>query len=617
MRTGAWFVVLTTYIYIALEWLFFFTKPSSLSSKPLPDQIQSLLVSPLALLLIAASLYFVCMLAWFLLKPLTRKSNILLVLPAAAIATVLTILLIDNFTLTVLDTGIRSTKDHQPIVWMIFIVVFFVCWVRWLYRKLNAASSVSRVQLAALPALSILTAVGFVAVNGIEKQVSVTATDVKHRPNIIFFASDGIQSSHVSLYGYGRDTTPVLQSISSNALVVHNTIANAGRTTGSVTAMLTGRYPTTTKVIFPPHTLDGTAVHQHLPAILNKLGYQSFQESVRYYADGPDLNMQEAFDHANGRAIAHTPQIVPRSLTIALDATIAFSKTLFNRVQDRALHLLGVRAMSNAFDVVNPENIAKVYGTTDDERLIRFRDFIEQSTAPVFAHIHLMGTHCCHYFPRKRTFSASHSIQTAQNILDFYDDAILNSDILFGRFLRILEQSGKLENTVVIYSSDHTREWRTHQSVPLLIRFPDGAHAGAKFGNNQLIDIAPTVLDYLDIPVPDWMEGHSLLLDPESKRDLFSIDSVNRKKVEARHQTLTQLIGAGPPRYGIRTVSLTRCRQTFRLDIETGEMTEELFQSSVEICDDRLDSAEAGKRLTEHLIQRGIDAANRVTPASL
>ena len=41
--------------------------------------------------------------------------------------------------------------------------------------------------------------------------------------------------------------------------------------------------------------------------------------------------------------------------------------------------------------------------------------------------------------------------------------------------------------------------------------FPDGKHAGRTRVNVQNLDIAPTLLEYLGLPKPDWMEGRSIL----------------------------------------------------------------------------------------------------------
>ena len=97
----------------------------------------------------------------------------------------------------------------------------------------------------------------------------------------------------------------------------------------------------------------------------------------------------------------------------------------------------------------------------------------------------------------------------------------------FGRLVAALTERGLDKNTLVIFTSDHGEEfnehgrvgWHSHSlfdellRVPLVIRFPDGAHAGRRVDKLvRLLDAAPTVLDVLDLPVASSFEGHSVRL---------------------------------------------------------------------------------------------------------
>ncbi|MCP5042613.1 MAG: sulfatase-like hydrolase/transferase, partial [bacterium] len=80
-------------------------------------------------------------------------------------------------------------------------------------------------------------------------------------------------------------------------------------------------------------------------------------------------------------------------------------------------------------------------------------------------------------------------------------------------------------NTLVIFTSDHGEEFYEHNSlghghsvydellkVPLILRLegvlPEGLRIGAPV---ELLDLAPTILDLLGQPIPDSMQGQSLL----------------------------------------------------------------------------------------------------------
>ena len=58
--------------------------------------------------------------------------------------------------------------------------------------------------------------------------------------------------------------------------------------------------------------------------------------------------------------------------------------------------------------------------------------------------------------------------------------------------------------------------------VPLIMHWPSDAagHAAREDRPGGLIDVAPTVLDFLHIPAPSSFEGHSLLDESRPRGDL-------------------------------------------------------------------------------------------------
>jgi arylsulfatase A-like enzyme len=74
--------------------------------------------------------------------------------------------------------------------------------------------------------------------------------------------------------------------------------------------------------------------------------------------------------------------------------------------------------------------------------------------------------------------------------------------------------------------------------VPLLMRFPGGGAAGTRVaGVARQIDILPTVLDYLALPVPTGLPGRSLLSSLEDGRgrpiDALAETGLGRQSVAA------------------------------------------------------------------------------------
>lgn len=117
-------------------------------------------------------------------------------------------------------------------------------------------------------------------------------------------------------------------------------------------------------------------------------------------------------------------------------------------------------------------------------------------------------------------------------VKDYYA-TLVAVDESVGRVLTALQETAKLDQTAVLYTSDNGffhGEWRAFDKrfmhepsirVPLLVRYPKLVKPGALCDRMVLnIDIAPTVLDLAGVSVPASMHGRSvvpLLKGDESK----------------------------------------------------------------------------------------------------
>ncbi|MEY2427507.1 MAG: hypothetical protein QOJ40_392 [Verrucomicrobiota bacterium] len=94
-----------------------------------------------------------------------------------------------------------------------------------------------------------------------------------------------------------------------------------------------------------------------------------------------------------------------------------------------------------------------------------------------------------------------------------------------GRILKVLEDSGQLDNTLIIFTSDEGYFYGEHGlsverrlayeesiRIPLLMRYPKLIAPNTSLGQLALnIDIAPTLLEIGGVPVPQNMHGRSLV----------------------------------------------------------------------------------------------------------
>lgn len=106
-----------------------------------------------------------------------------------------------------------------------------------------------------------------------------------------------------------------------------------------------------------------------------------------------------------------------------------------------------------------------------------------------------------------------------------YDGEVAYADAQVGRLLETLSELGVDDDTVVLVTSDHGEGLDDHgetghglflydttQRVPLILRLPDGRGAGEVVGEQvRLIDVAPTLLELLEVDVPERFRGSSLV----------------------------------------------------------------------------------------------------------
>lgn len=111
-----------------------------------------------------------------------------------------------------------------------------------------------------------------------------------------------------------------------------------------------------------------------------------------------------------------------------------------------------------------------------------------------------------------------------QRYMRDYAKVVKSLDDNVGRLLEELEKEGLLENTLVVYDSDQGFYMGEHgwfdkrfmyeesMRTPLIMRLPEGFERRGDITQLvQNIDYAPTFLDFAGLPVPEDMQGVSLL----------------------------------------------------------------------------------------------------------
>jgi membrane-anchored protein YejM (alkaline phosphatase superfamily) len=183
------------------------------------------------------------------------------------------------------------------------------------------------------------------------------------------------------------------------------------------------------------------------------------------------------------------------------------------------------------FDGANSE-----YGVNDDRSVFEgLRRVPAFHGTPAFFHFHLMSVHVVgdkqtqfrRYEPARamylgQVFNTDDDRLASSNN---YDNGILQADAMIQDIFAELGRKGYLANSVVVVVADHGEGLGEHGldkvghsvylyqeyiRIPLLI-YDDAAARYRSLSRASQVDVAPTVVDRLGLPVPRTWEGRSLL----------------------------------------------------------------------------------------------------------
>jgi arylsulfatase A-like enzyme len=276
--------------------------------------------------------------------------------------------------------------------------------------------------------------------------------------DVLLITVDALRADHVGAYGYPRPVTPNIDRLAARGVRFERAYAQAPHTSFSTTSMLTGRYyPTLTRL---QAAGDATSSAEDvLPFHLRRYGWKTaaFYPPAVFYVEADKLRAFEA-----------------------------------NHFQ---------------FEYV------KVEYMDAHARLSQIAQYFEEEKpSRVFMWVHFFEPH--------EPYERWEGHDFGQRDIDRYDSEIAYTDGAVGRLLAYFEKNRP--RTIVILTADHGEAFDEHKAryhgsslydeqirVPLIIAAP-GLAAQAVPGPVEMVDIAPTVLGLLDIPIPVRMRGTDL-----------------------------------------------------------------------------------------------------------
>jgi len=273
--------------------------------------------------------------------------------------------------------------------------------------------------------------------------------------SVVLVTIDALRADHLGAYGYTRRTTPHLDALAREGVVFDAAYAPTPHTSYSLLSLMTGKY-------MRPLLLQGVAADSDLWALLlRKYGYKTaaFYPPAVFFIDRPKFM---AFESAH------------------------FGFEYF-----------------------------KVEFAEGPPRVQQVESYLTSLPAggPLFLWLHLFGPH------EPYEEQPGHAFGPAD--VDRYDSEIAAADETLSRVVQLVR--GRDPSAIVIVTADHGEEFGDHGGryhgttvyeeqvrVPLIVAGP-GLPAGRRVGAAvQTIDLLPTVLSSMKIPVPPRLRGRDL-----------------------------------------------------------------------------------------------------------
>jgi len=303
---------------------------------------------------------------------------------------------------------------------------------------------------------------------GLDGSSGARSRSVQYRDfNVVIYLIDAVRADHLDAYGYDRKTAPTITRLADEGVKFTRCFAQDTWTKSSVSSLFTGTTSWLHGVLEDGDIVPNCFVT--LAEILRAHRYATGSVAQNGYP-GPITNLARGFSY--------------------------FERPLYDQETQWFVH---------TFDLAH--------------------EFVQKhKDRPFFLYVHTLEPHAP-YEPPEPYAKMFTGPEGKPREIDMYDGDIAWADANLLEFITALKKLDLWDRTLFIVIADHGEGFNEHGMkehggtpynelihVPLVMRLP-GVLPEGKAGdqNVQLIDIAPTILDVLNIPVPGHFEGATLL----------------------------------------------------------------------------------------------------------
>jgi hypothetical protein len=391
------------------------------------------------------------------------------------------------------------------------------------------------------------------------------------RPNIVVLLFDTWSASHLPFYGYPRNTMLNLTRFLDRATVYHSHYSTANFTSPSTASILTSRYPWQHRAF----NLNGEIIKDEVPNNIfsaleespyTRMGFS--QNPLAEYIIDQFSQHIEQFPRADASALVDyfiSDDIFRNDFRTASITESTYLRpysgkplSFFFSLIDKYIENQGYREFNANYRDQYPLGPVAYQGRS--YLLPDMMDWVQETVTnliqPTVSYIHLFPPHEP-YRPsadflgmfedgwkpiEKPTgyFTEGFSQADLNKKRQTYDEFVANVDAELGRVLSIWENSGVLDRTILMLTSDHGELFERgifahggatlYQgliNIPLIVSSPGQTERQDIFTPTSNVDLLPTIMHLTDQPIPDWCEGSVMppYADPDPDRIMFATEN--------------------------------------------------------------------------------------------
>ena len=379
--------------------------------------------------------------------------------------------------------------------------------------------------------ISWITLVGFAGITGISCAAQRPQPESIKRPNLVFLLADDQCTYSVGCYGNPDVKTPQMDQLGADGVIFDRHYDTTAICMASRASIMTGMYEYKTGCNFGMGELTSDMWDLSYPVLLRQNGYlTAFAGKFGFKVQGKGLCEKDFDAWGGGPGQTHYKTAQNQSMAAYAEtyphSTLsygAFGQNVIKRAAKEGKPFCLSISFKAPHRPVQPDP--------------KFDDVYEGKTFTKPANFgRAYGEHLSEQSKQGRQyarFSDWHYDTDYDGVMAKYHQLVYGIDVAIGMIRDELNRQGVADNTVIIYTSDNGYICGSHgyaskvlpleesSRAPLMIYDPRSQTAGQQLRCPALtgsIDFAPTLLELAGLPVPENMDGKSLLpliADPE------------------------------------------------------------------------------------------------------